>query len=163
MPRRMRRVCGVRVGSPARWLPPRGQRLPSESCGGTAMRPHTTLRLRLTSHASAPSPSRSHLLFCTAVTGRTHSHFQLSKEKERGEGDGEGGRIDCARDRRWCSPERSGSPERLRVEGTARCTPRNPFLHFLPFPPCSIPRSRFVEIQAIRRCVGVPAGAEVVC
>ena len=57
----------------------------------------------------------------------------------------------------------AASPERLRVEGNARYNSRNPFLHFPPFPPCSIPRSRFVEIQAIWRCVGVPAGGGVLC
>ena len=38
---------------------------------------------------------------------------------------------------------RSGaaSPEAVRVEGNAHFISRNHFLHFSPFPPCSIPRS----------------------
>ena len=83
----------------------------SEACGGTAMRPHATLRSRLTSntsHTSAPSPSRFHLLTRTAVTGTTHSHFKPLEEKARGEGDGGGRRIDGVRGRRWGSPEGSG-------------------------------------------------------
>ena len=35
----------------------------------------------------------------------------------------------------------AASPECVRVEGNARYISRNPFLHFSPFPPCSIPRS----------------------
>lgn len=83
----------------------------SEACGGTSMRPHATLRPRLTSntsHTPPPSPSRFHLLTRGAITGTTHSHFKPLEEKARGEGDGGGGTIDGVRGRRWCSPERSG-------------------------------------------------------
>ena len=137
----------------------------SEACGGTAMRPHATLRPRLTSntsHTSVPSPLTVPFYSPrTAFTGRTHSHFRPLEEKVRGEAtvEAEESTVFAAVD----GARRNGaaSPERLRVEGNAHYNSCNPFLHFSPFPPCSIPRSRFVEIQAIWRCIGVPVGGGV--
>ena len=126
------------------------------------MRPHATLRPRLTSntsHTPPPSPSRFHLLTRDAFTGATHSHLKPLEEKATVEAEESTVFAAVGGARR----NGAAAPERLRIEGNARYNSRNPFLHFPPFPPCLIPRSRFVEFQAILRCVGVPAGVEVVC
>ena len=165
-PRRTKHVCGVRDSSPARWLPSRGQRLPLRACGGTAMRPHATLRPRLTSNTSRTSHPLSLTVPFTHPRNYWHNPLRISNHwrRRRGEkatAEAEESTVFAA----VGGARRNGaaSPERLRIEGNARSNSHNPFLHFFPFPPCSIARSRFVEIQAIWRCVGVPAGGGVLC
>ena len=59
---------------------------------------------------------------------------------------------------RWTG---AASPEQLQIEGNAPSNSQHPCLHFLLCPSCSMLRSRFIEIQAGSRCVGVPARGEV--
>ena len=138
----------------------------SEACGGTAMRPHATLQPRLTSntsHTSAPSPSRFHLPSRTQLLAQP-TRISIHWRRRRGEkatAEAEESTVFTAVG--GARRKEAAAPERLQVEGNAHYNSCNPFLHFSPFPPCSIPRSRFVEIQAIRRCVGIPAGGEVAC
>ena len=131
------------------------------------MRPHATLRPRLTSntsHTSVPSPLTvpftHHAPHLLAEPTRSSDHWRR-RRGEKATAEAEESTVFAA----VGGARRNGaaSPEGLRIEGNARSNSRNPFLHFPPFPPCLIPRSRFVEIQAIWRCVGVPAGGGVLC
>ena len=88
-PRRTRRMGGVRDSSPARWLPSRGQRLPLGACGGTAMRPHATLRPRLTSNTSHTSAPLRHgsiyspALQLLAQPTRISNHWRRRRRRRR--------------------------------------------------------------------------------
>ena len=129
-------MCGVRDSSPARWLPSRGQRLPLGACGGTAMRPHATLRPRLTSntsHTSVPSPltvpfthPAPHLL---AEPTRSSDHWRR-RRGEKATAEAEESTVFAA----VGGARRNGaaSPERLQIEGNARSHSHNPCLHFSP-------------------------------
>ena len=121
------------------------------------MRPHATLRPRLTSntsHTPPPSPSRFHSLtpasHLLAQPTRTSNHWRRRRGKK-ATAEAEQATVFAA----VGGARRSGaaSPEPVRVEGNARFISRNPSLHFSPFPPCSIPRSipRDSSDSAVRR------------
>ena len=165
-PRRTSLVCGVRVSSPARWLPSRGQRLPLRgvrwNCHAPARHAPTAVDVKHVAH-----PSTISLMVPFTHPRRIYWHNPLALQTTGGEG--EGRRRRQRRNRRRCSRPSVvlAGAERLRRNA---CGLKVMLASFLATPPCIFPLSlhvrfldRFLEILAIRRCAGVPAGAVVVC
>ena len=159
-------MCGVRDSSPARWLPSRGQRLPLGgvrwNCYAPARHAPTVVDVKHVAHF-APLP-----LTVPFTHPHSYSHNPLRISDDWRRRRGEKATAEAEESTAFAAvggARRTGaaSPERLQIEGNARSHSHNPCLHFLPFPPCSMLRSRFVEIQAIWRCAGVPAGGGVLC
>ena len=141
-------------------MPLRGVRW---NCHAPARHGPTAVDVKHVAHPSTLSLTVPFTPPCVVFTGTTHSHYSLLEEKARGEGDGGGGTVDGVRGRWWCSSERSGVTGTRAVEGNARFIYRIPSLILFPsFLPVRF-LDPFLEIPAIRRCAGVPAGAVVVC
>ena len=158
-------MCGVLVSSPARWLPSRGQRLPLRGVRWNCHAPAPTLRPRLTSntsHTPPPSPSRFHFTHLR----RIYWHNPLALETIGGEGVRR--RRRRRRNNRQCSRPSVvlAGAERLRRKPCGLKVMLTSSLATTSYIfPLSLPvrfLDRFIKILAIRRCVGVPAGAEVV-